>query len=220
VPSQSQSTRARLSAQILPRDFAASWLAQTRSVFLDAFGDTMLLLVQLEDEDSEELIGGLEGASTFSGERLKPTYDAIGFATVMHEVPEVGPASSSTAPRSVRFDPIRLATQIVRKPHFVAPLRRRAMGRAFVEHISVGRARNSDIVLRHSSVSKFHAWFECDDLGKFYVGDAKSKNGTKVNGERIGGQPLTPLDSGDEIRFGKVVTTIVAPPMFWDAMRG
>src|SRR4029079_9837898 len=109
--------------------------------------------------------------------------------------------------------------RIVRKPHFVAPLRRRAAaGRAFDEHISVGPAHNSDIVLRHASVSKFHAWFECDDSGEFYVGDAKSKNGTKVNGSRITGQDLTRLVSGDEIRFGKVPSVMIVPELLWDAI--
>jgi pSer/pThr/pTyr-binding forkhead associated (FHA) protein len=86
-----------------------------------------------------------------------------------------------------------------------------------VDRISVGRAHNNDIVLRHSSVSKFHAWLECDEGRVFYVGDAKSKNGTKVNGEAVAGE-LHRLAAGDEIRFGQVVTTICPPDLFWDVV--
>jgi hypothetical protein len=209
--------RERIEQNLLPRDLVELCLRSSQNEFLDAFGDTQLLLIQLEDV-ADELSVGLQSASTVSGIRLRPTADAIGFSTVMQEVTEHAPASQSILPP--RLEPTTLETRMVRRPHFVAPLRRRKTDRAFVEHISVGRARNSDIVLRHESVSKFHAWFECDDAGKFYVADAKSKNGTKVNGVRITGQPLTALAAGDEIRFGRVLATLSSPGTFWAAVRG
>jgi hypothetical protein len=214
---QSRSLRRGIEQHLLPRELVELCLRSSHREFLDAFSDTQLLLIQL-DAAEDELAVGLDAASTVSGLRLRPTCDAIGFSTVMHEVTEQAPASQSIFPP--RLEPTTLETRIVRRPHFVAPLRRRKTDRAFVEHISVGRARNSDIVLRHDSVSKFHAWFECDESGKFYVGDAKSKNGTKVNGVRIPGQPLTPLHSGDEVRFGRVATTICSPETFWAAVMG
>ena len=216
VAGSSREARERVEEHLLPADFVSTWRSQTQGTFIDAFGDTQVLLVQIDDETSD-LLAGLSGASTVSGLRLKPTYDGIGFSTVMQDA-EAAPASAR--PAHHRFDVTTLETLLVRSSHFVAPLRRRKTDRAFVEHISVGRARNSDIVLRHDSVSKFHAWFECDDSGVFYVGDAKSKNGTRVNGARIGGQPLTPLQSGDEIRFGRVSTVICAPELLWRLIAG
>lgn len=208
--------RTRILEHLLPRDVVGAW-AKDSEAFLAELGDTQLLLVQIDDSEGE-LAQGLQGASTVSGVRLKPTYDGIGFATVMHSPgDEVRP---SWRPAGRSFDPTTLETLCVRNTFFVAPLRRRKTGRAFVEHISVGRARNSDIVLRHDSVSKFHAWFECDEGGKFYLGDAKSKNGTRVNGERVIGGDLRPLESGDEIRFGRTTSLICSPETFWSVISG
>jgi hypothetical protein len=193
----------------------AAW-RKNRDSFFSELGDTQLLLVQIPELDSE-LPQGLHGASTVSGVRLKPTYDGIGFATVLHSASD--DARPSWRPLGRSFDPTTLETLCVRNTYFVVPLRRRETGRAFVEHISVGRARNSDIVLRHESVSKFHAWFECDESGKFYLGDAKSKNGTRVNGVSVVGGDLCPLDSGDELRFGRITTLICPPATFWEAIR-
>jgi FHA domain len=209
----SSEARAQIEEHLLPRDFILS-RRQSRDAFLAEFGDTQLLLIQIDEADGE-LVHGLADASTVSGLRLKPSYDGLGFATVMS-----GPddAPKSVRPPGHRFDSTTLETLLVRNSYFVAPLRRRDTGRAFVEHISVGRARNSDIVLRHDSVSKFHAWFECDDEGNFYVGDAKSKNGTRVNGVRVAGSDLVPLDSGVEIRFGRIATVLCPPETFWRAI--
>lgn len=51
----------------------------------------------------------------------------------------------------------------------------------FQDRISVGRARNSDIVIRHASVSKLHAHFRTEATG-LTLTDVGSHNGTKVGG--------------------------------------
>jgi hypothetical protein len=205
---------------VLPSAFVAASRRQSSADFLLAYGDTQFLLVRLDDP-SGELAVGLAAASTVSGERLKPTHDALGFATVLESSFSAAQALRNEAPRTRRYDATTLETQLVRTPHFVAPLRKRpTAGKPFVNRISVGRAHNNDIVLRHSSVSKFHAWLECDEDHVFYVGDAKSKNGTKVNGSSVAGSTLVKLEAGDEIRFGQVNATICPPAVFWQAVAG
>src|SRR5215471_11717926 len=49
----------------------------------------------------------------------------------------------------------------------------------WAERILVGRASNNDIVLRHESVSKLHAYFEERQRGTLHLHDAKSANGTR-----------------------------------------
>lgn len=70
--------------------------------------------------------------------------------------------------------------------------------------ISVGRARNNDMVIRDRSVSKLHAHFNLDDDGTTSLTDAGSRNGTRVNGEKIQGTEGIALKAGDEVRIGRV----------------
>lgn len=54
----------------------------------------------------------------------------------------------------------------------------------FGQMITLGRARNNDLVLLHPSVSKFHAWFS-QEGGTWTVTDAGSSNGTWLDGQRL-----------------------------------
>lgn len=51
--------------------------------------------------------------------------------------------------------------------------------------VKVGRAKDNDIVLTHSSVSRYHCEFFYDDQGNIFLTDKNSANGTFVNGRRI-----------------------------------
>ncbi len=66
---------------------------------------------------------------------------------------------------------------------------------------SVGRQGDNDLVLAaDGEVSRFHALFE-PVAGGWCLRDLTSKNGTFVNGGRLGGD--RPLRSGDQIRIGR-----------------
>lgn len=55
--------------------------------------------------------------------------------------------------------------------------------------------------INHASISRIHARIESKS-NRWYVTDMGSRNGTQLNGKDIEGE--TPLDSGDEIRIGKL----------------
>ena len=57
----------------------------------------------------------------------------------------------------------------------------------------VGRRESSDIVLRFPNVSGNHCELELVE-GYWYVNDLNSRNGTKLNGERVKKQRLIPDD--------------------------
>jgi pSer/pThr/pTyr-binding forkhead associated (FHA) protein len=82
---------------------------------------------------------------------------------------------------------------------------------------SVGQTRNNDIVIRDVSVSKFHAFFQDAEDGGFLLQDARSTNGTFVNGVRVPrqgqGDPIK-VQSGDQVRFGAVELSFVDAAMF------
>ena len=88
---------------------------------------------------------------------------------------------------------------------------RKRKGNPFPERISVGRARNCDVVLRYSYVSKLHAHFllshpelPMDAQGQLRLVDQKSHNGSNVNGQELEpGQPV-PVENGDEIVLGSL----------------
>ena len=71
--------------------------------------------------------------------------------------------------------------------------------------ITVGRARNNDIVVPDGLVSKFHAFFRQLDDGDWGLADAGSANGTRLVELDLlpKGQPER-VRPGDKIVFGGV----------------
>jgi pSer/pThr/pTyr-binding forkhead associated (FHA) protein len=67
--------------------------------------------------------------------------------------------------------------------------------------LTVGRSSDNDVALAaDNEASRAHALLE-KVASKWFVRDLSSKNGTYVNGERVGGE--RPLRDGDEIRIGQ-----------------
>ena len=75
---------------------------------------------------------------------------------------------------------------------------------AFKTKITVGRAKNNDVIIRAAKVSKIHAAFV---VGKaeWQIMDMGSVNGTMVNGERLEKNQSVKLNSGDMISFWRYV---------------
>ena len=67
---------------------------------------------------------------------------------------------------------------------------------------SIGRNKNSQIVINNNTVSKNHAIIEFDEDYNCTIKDLNSSNGTFVNGEKLE-TALMKLRNGDKIRFGK-----------------
>lgn len=63
----------------------------------------------------------------------------------------------------------------------------------------VGRRESCDIVLRFANVSAHHCLLFLDG-GYWYVKDLKSRNGTRVNGGKVGEQRIDP---GDELMIAR-----------------
>jgi hypothetical protein len=202
--------------RLSPPNLVAEVRSARKDAFVTEFGDTRFLLVRLEEGGAGELATWLNQETSAGGDKLSPS---VTFSTVIGTpIMEDEPASR---PKRARPDlgPEKLKLLLAKHDHYLAPLRkRRIAGKPFLLRISVGRARNNDIVLRHESVSKFHAWFECDDDGCFYLGDAKSTNGTLVSGVTVT-RDLLPVEDGDELRFGSVSTILVTAATLWDALR-
>jgi hypothetical protein len=109
----------------------------------------------------------------------------------------------------------RIPHELLRAPCHIVPIKKRAEG-SFLQHVSVGRARNHDIVLRHRSVSKFHAWFEIHDGTRLMVKDQESRNHTFVDGQQVSNR--VEVYPGQTVRFGSVEGRICTPESLWAAL--
>ena len=76
--------------------------------------------------------------------------------------------------------------------------------------VFVGRGSASDVVLKHHSVSKSHAWFEERD-GGWILHDNRSRNGTFVNGLRIPEGGTLPVRPGAIVTFGTMPSHFLTP---------
>lgn len=94
--------------------------------------------------------------------------------------------------------------------------------------ISVGRADENDIVIRHFSVSKIHAHFHGGTLvrmsplhaAELLLSDAGSRNGTVVGGRRLLSGEAEPLFSGTRILFGDVVCELLSAAALYTRLQG
>jgi len=99
----------------------------------------------------------------------------------------------------------------------------KALGNPYPNQISVGRARNCDVVVRHASVSKLHAHFlvppkeEVGSRGLQLV-DRGSGNGTSVNGSKLVADTPRTVAPGDVIRFGGVRCTLLPGDRLYDLL--
>lgn len=84
--------------------------------------------------------------------------------------------------------------------------------------LSLGRSSSSDIQLSHPSVSKLHAQLRLDG-GTLLVADARSSNGTCVNGDEIAPGSDVVLASGDLVRLGACVLQVFAGEHFRRVLR-
>ena len=84
-------------------------------------------------------------------------------------------------------------------------------------NLLVGRRESCDIVLRFSNVSSQHCELNVND-GFWYVRDLNSRNGVKVNGNRVTEKRIDPGDvlwiakHGYEVKYSPVDLGAVGPP--------
>lgn len=107
--------------------------------------------------------------------------------------PSARPAENeNTGPMDIGVMPL------VRKPQSTNPF------------VCIGRLDGNDVCLPDDTVSKLHALVREDQRGVLTILDARSRNGTWVDGALVaarGDGEATLLKSGQVVRFGSVTTT-------------
>ncbi len=97
----------------------------------------------------------------------------------------------------------------------ILPLRK-AEKNPFLDHVSVGRAPNCDVVIRAPSVSKLHGHFR--ELGKdsaLYT-DAKSANGTRIDGVPVPAGAAVAVKEFSHVTFGRVRFQLLSAASLYD----
>lgn len=175
--------------------------------------EAAFMLVVLVDAGDVELATGL-AASTVR----RSDADGLAFQTATRELSAtmggeaVARAGMLRAGAFAEQTSERMPLGLARSSCFVVPICKRSEV-SFLHHVSVGRARNHDIVLRHRSVSKFHAWIELSSDARLFVKDCESSNHTYVNGTKVSDkQEVRP---GDTLRFGSVEARVCTSEGLW-----
>lgn len=213
-------------SQWQPKELIAAAKTRPLAEFVRGCESAFMLIVLLPDGDTE-LSSGLSSA----GHASAGDSDGLAFRTATRELGSPRDLSATLSgdvvlrrqesrrparPTYEQQTSERLPLTLARTCCHVLPICKRSEV-SFLHHVSVGRARNHDIVLRHRSVSKFHAWFEITPSGLF-VKDCESRNHTFVNEERV--PDRAEVRAGDTVKFGSVETRVCTSEGFWRLARG
>jgi hypothetical protein len=203
---------------VQPPELVRSALSDSLAAFVARYADTGFLLVRIP-ADGNELVTGLTAALSTNEKSapVQPSFSVMNFATAVHD-PGRMRLQAGPSERNETYDEASVKGQLTAASRIIVPMRKRGDA-AFVDRISVGRARNKDIVLRHPSISKFHGWFLVDDVNTIYFADAGSKNGTRVGGVRL--EPRTPqeLHPGATIILGRIEASYCPTALLWRSLR-
>ena len=126
-------------------------------------------------------------------------------------------AADLSAPRGPESTEIRFAADDTSRGDSTASLSLiayplRHSGRSPGHLITIGRARDNDVVIPDASISRFHAFVRESDGSVWKLLDAGSTNGTTVNGANVPQQGVGPsvaLKTGDNLRLGQVELTFL-----------
>lgn len=160
------------------------------------FGELLAFPARIKElEGADVLIAATVGTEVVVRNASKPPETTMIF---QHET-----IAMMRAERAEQID--KLKKQINAKS-VILPIKKRGDSFWDAGQITVGRASTSDIVLEDRAISNVHAHFELRvNDHPVSIQDLGSSNGTFLN--RVPLQPyvLTPLRSGDCLRFGQTV---------------
>ena len=99
----------------------------------------------------------------------------------------------------------------------ILPLRK-AETNPFPDRISVGRAPNCDVVIRAASVSKLHAHFREVTADSAVLTDAKSSNGTRLDGVVLSPGIAVVVAERSYVSFGRVRLQVLSASALYDLL--
>lgn len=90
----------------------------------------------------------------------------------------------------------------------------------FTHMITIGRAKNNDIIISATDMSKFHAYLSQDpSTGSWTLTDSGSTNGSYLDGERLIARESYPLESGQCAFLASTQITLLQGPVLYNFVR-
>ena len=186
-------------------------------VFLRYYGRAPLLLVQVTDDDAN-LRAGLQDLWPPSGTRRAARIAPMPLRSAQLRAHPEG----ASAPRDELRERADMLSVLAEGTYFAVVIRSKGRASSALpggQRVSLGRAANNGVVLRHPSVSKFHAWLEPTDGGAVTIVDPGSTNGTAVNDVSLRSRAPVEARSRDRLRFGDVEAVLWSPHALWMSQR-
>jgi len=201
-----------------PADVVRAAVRLAEAPFVDEYGDAPWLAIRLPA--SEEGMAAALLAAHQPDHAARKALQPIEFHTQMASAATTSnaPVAKKTSTIGTASEPaLRDITKVLGDRCYLSAVRRRSEG-ALGNRVSIGRATNQDIVLRHSSISKFHAYLQSTEDDVWTVSDGGSKNGTSVNGARLGKEPHA-LANGERLTFGSIDAMFIDTRTVWRLLR-
>jgi hypothetical protein len=197
-----------------PADLVRAVAKLSQAAFVEEYGGAPWLAVGLPAGD-EGMAAGLRASHDASRAAPRLT-QPIEFHTQIGTGAGLAQSDKKVAAPAKAPTPAELA-KVLGAQCYVASIRKR-QGGALGDRVSVGRAMNQDIVLRHASISKFHAYLQSSESA-WSVADGGSTNGTSVNGAKLGAKESRPVADGDRLTFGSIETVFLDARSLWSLVR-
>lgn len=201
-----------------PADVVRAAVRLAESSFVDEYGDAPWLAIRLPASE-EGMAAALLAADQPDQQTAPKALQPIEFHTRMASAPTLNAPVAKKVSTVGATSELALGeiTKVLGERCYLSAVRRRREG-APANRVSIGRAMNQDIVLRHPSISKFHAYLQITEDDVWTVSDGGSKNGTSVNGTRLGNEPR-PLANGERLTFGSIDAVFIDTRTAWRLLR-
>lgn len=187
---------------LLPKALVADMVEKRFAEFTAQFGTSMLLLVSVNNPSSP-LIPPLEKVVRAQPRRKRAPMDIL----TTTEIPLMDSSARNDLTGPGR---VELLARLDSSYWFVLPLvKRQATGDESI--LTLGRADDCDIILKHASVSAHHAQIRSHEDGSLEVRDLQSTNGTVVNGRKLPPNGVHWLQPMDHLQLGSVATFTCLP---------
>jgi hypothetical protein len=201
-------------ARLSPPQLVRASVYLTEPAFAQAYGSAPLLAIGVPP-GHDSVAAGLD--FMVGGAGMEAAAKDLGRLDLHTSLVEREPATTPSVAPTLDLQSVvqRLATG---HRHLAWVTRRPTTTASRGNRVSLGRALSADIILRHSSISKFHAYVGEED-GVWHLVDAESKNGTSLNGLRLAPRRREALKVGDQIAFGSIEALFMDARTLWRVLR-